>query len=196
MRIHDISKAIEDGMEVYPGDPEVSVRRVARLENGDEANVSAVSFGTHTGTHIDPPLHLLSGGAGADSVSLEALIGPALVVDTGGAEIDREFLGAAGIGAAVRVLFKTGGRGGLTNDASLHLVGKGVRLVGIDGPTIECSGHEGLEAHRALLEAGVVILEGLELSGVEPGTYELICLPLKIKDGDGAPARAVLLEMS
>ncbi len=195
-RMYDITRPIEAGMEVYPGDPDVVLTRVSDVLSGDDANVSAISLGTHTGTHVDPPSHLFPGGKGADELPLDALVGPAAVVAAPGA-IDMEFLSGLGLEGVQRVLFKTrgGGEGWLDEAAAGYLAGLGVRLVGIDTLSVDGPGESRLPAHRALLSGGVVVLEGLDLDDVPPGTYELICLPLRIRGGDGAPARAVLREV-
>ena len=195
-RLYDITRPVHAGMEVYPGDPEVALTRVQDVLSGAEASVSLLSLGTHTGTHVDPPRHLFPDGQGADELPLDALVGPAFVVEAPGV-IDRQFLSGLGLEAAQRVLFKTSGsgQGWLDEGGALYLAGLGVRLVGIDTLSVDGPGAAGLPVHRALLRSGVVVLEGLDLGGVPPGTYELVCLPLRIMGGDGAPARAVLREV-
>jgi arylformamidase len=205
-RIYDISLSIKDGMTVYPGDPGVTVERAACLEDGDQANLSRLCFGSHTGTHIDPPRHFIQGGDTVDMLPLEVMVGPALVVEAHGDRIDRGVLAAIRLTGEERVIFKTKASSFsqegpfredfacLAKDAVPYLVEAGVKLVGIDYMSIEEFNGDG-EVHRALLGSGVIVVEGLDLSGVEPGRYELICLPLKIKGGDGAPARVVLREL-
>lgn len=197
-------------MLLWPGDPPVVVEPAARISRGDVANLSDLRLGSHTGTHIDPPFHFLEHGATVDRLPLEALIGEAVVVEiprsTG--DIDPADLERAGIEGATRVLFKTGnsalwGRPGvafpddyvaLTPEGAQWLIDRGVRLVGVDFLSVERFDAPGHPTHRALLGAGVVIVEGLDLSGVAPGRYGLACLPIRLAGGDGAPARAVLLE--
>lgn len=197
MRLIDVSVPIRTGMVTYPGDPTVSVERVASLAAGDVVNLSRIEMGLHSGTHVDAPGHFIDGGQGVDEVALDALIGPCEVVAL-------DSLDAASVAAAVegveRVLFRTPnselwGRDtfaedflSLDGDSARVLVERGVRLVGVDYLSV---GDE--EAHHALLGAGVVVVEGLDLRGVEPGPYELICLPLRVVGSDGAPARAVLV---
>ncbi len=207
MKLFDVTRPIYDGMDVYPGDPRVVVRRVASVTAGGCANVSEVCLGSHTGTHVDPPLHCRDGAPGVDALPLDILIGPARVHALEVREpIDAAALRRVDLAACPRVLFKTGTGGrdaqgsppasvGFTAAAARTLVGAGVRLVGVDGESVDPPGVAGLPAHRALLEAGVVILEGLDLSEVPSGAYELLCLPLKILGGDGAPARVVLRSM-
>jgi arylformamidase len=170
-RIIDITRPLRGDMEVYPGDPPVSV--TSMVLGG--ARVSALQFGSHTGTHVDAPLHFVDGGAGVDELPLDALVGPAVV--------SHEVVPAERL-----LLFD----GNLSVDDAQRLIDGGIRLVGTDRITIEQEGGEH-PVHKLLLAAGVVILETLDLSGVEPGTYQLVCLPLKIAGCDGAPARAILL---
>ena len=205
MKFFDITRPIYDGMVVYEGDPRVVVRRVASVTAGACANVSEVHLGTHTGTHVDPPLHFREGSPGVDELPLDILIGPARVHELAvRGYIDAVGLRGVDLSACPRLLFKTrtaDGRdahaspavsAGLTAEAARALVGAGVRLVGLDGASIDPPGAVGFPAHRTLLDAGIIILEGLDLSAVPPGDYELLCLPLKILGGDGAPARVVL----
>jgi arylformamidase len=206
MRIHDVTVTIHPGMPIYEGDPGVAITKVSSIEGGDSADVSLYSLGSHTGTHVDPPRHFIQGGAPVDELPLDALIGLALVVETDLHEINRAFLEASGMEGAARVLFKTPNAGlmdrdgfvrefaHLTPDAAKYLVEQGVRLVGIDYLSIERFKSGSHDVHKTLLGGGVAVLEGLDLSSVGPGRYLLVCLPLKVKDGDGAPARVVLIE--
>ncbi len=204
MKLFDVTADIRPGMVVYPGDPEVDVRRLSSIAGGESSNVSVYTLGSHTGTHVDPPRHFIEGGTAVDALPLEVLIGPALVLETGESVIDRRFLESSGIGGAKRILFKTSNSGlmskaefqedfvHLSPDAAACMVETGVRLVGIDYLSVERFDSPSNEVHRTLLGAGVVVVEGLDLSEIEPGEYELICLPLKVSGGDGAPARVVL----
>jgi arylformamidase len=207
MQIFDISVPIRPGMIVYEGDPDVTLERVKAIADGASANVSRLDFGVHTGTHVDAPGHFIDGARGAETIALEALIGPVVVVDAAAMteHIDAAALGLLAIPPGTeRVIFKTTNSRlwdldhfsadfiGLLGDAAAALVAGGVRLVGIDYLSIGPKGN-GAATHVALLEAGVVILEGLDLRRVEPGTYQLVCLPLLLVGSDGAPARAVLM---
>jgi arylformamidase len=211
MRLYDISVAIRPGeTPTYPGDPGVEVEAWASILKGDAANVSMLHFGAHTATHIDAPAHFIEGAPGLPSLKLESLLGAAHVVAVpeDALAIDEEHVAALVPREASRVLFKTRNSrfwaesGGhfrrdftyLTPAAAHALAERGVRLVGIDYLSIEEFDSKDFAAHVALLTAGVVILEGLDLSAVAAGEYELICLPLKLDagSGDGAPARAVL----
>ena len=196
--IIDISVGVQPGMIIYPGDPAVSLERVVSIADGAVCNVSRLDFGVHSGTHVDAPVHFIEGAPAAESLPLDVLIGPAEVVDlTATQRLDAESLGGLELGE--RVLLKTrnselwaldsfsGDHVALTESGAKALVAAGVRLVGIDYLTI---GDE--DAHQVLLGAGVVAIESLDMRGVEPGEYELICAPLKLVGSDGAPARALL----
>lgn len=205
MKLFDVTRTIYDGMPVYEGDPRVVVRRVASVATGACANVSEIRFGSHTGTHVDPPLHFLDDADGVDALPLDVLIGPAHLYELAVRGcIDLVALRGVDLASSPRLLFKTcladagdahGSLpevGGLTAEAARALVTAGVRLVGLDSASADPPGSLDFSAHRTLLEAGIVILEGMDLSAVPPGPYELLCLPLKLRNGDGAPARVVL----
>lgn len=204
MRIYDISVPLGEGLPVYPGDPRVLVEPALALEKGDGANVCRITLAGHSGTHVDAPSHMLAHGATLDAVPLSLLMGRALVADLrGAAEIGPRQLEGLPLRGEERLLLKTDnsllwGLPGfrteyvsLSSEGAEFLLQAGIRLVGIDYLSIESYAGDG-SVHRALLGAGVVILEGLDLSPVEGGVYELLCLPLRIPGGDGAPARAVL----
>ena len=212
--IIDISRPIGPDTPVWPGDPPVVVEPVARVRAGDPADVSRLVLGTHTGTHVDPPAHFLPGGVTVDALPLDVLVGPAVVADfTAGGPIDAGALQSLALAAGTsRLLLRTAGgvapgptAGFVTADGARWLVERRMRLVGADTLSIEPAGagpaEESGEAgeapeypvHRILLGAGVVIVEGLDLSATPAGSYELVCLPLRIAGGDGAPARAVLI---
>lgn len=207
MEIYDITVPIRSAMPVYEGDPGVKIEPWSAFAKGDSSNVSMLNFGAHTGTHVDAPAHFIEGARRIDAVSLDVLIGPARVVrvpdDVN--EIDPEFINHCNLNGVERVLFHTrnstfwneGFRKDFTHllpEAAQLLVDRGIKLVGTDYLSIEKfhSGHH--RTHLTLLSNNVVIVEGLNLSEVPDGDYELICLPLKIAEGsgDGAPARAVL----
>lgn len=210
MRIYDVSVPISAATPTYPGDPGIEIRQWAALAAGDAANVSLLHFGAHTATHVDAPAHFIAGAPKVDAMPLDALIGRARVVlipDDVDA-ITASHLSALDLTDATRVLFKTRNSAFWSNttagfrkdftylapDAAHALVALGVRLVGIDYLSVEKFKSERHETHETLLANGIVIIEGLNLSEVSAGSYELICLPLKIAGGtgDGAPARAIL----
>lgn len=207
MPIYDVTIPIRAGMPVYEGDPGVNIESWSALVKGDSANVSSLHFGAHTGTHVDAPAHFIEGARKIDSLPLEALIGPARVVRVPDEvnEIDSNFLAGCDLNSVERLLFHTRNSGfwnegfrkdftHLLPEAAQTLVDQGVKLVGTDYLSIEKfhSGHH--RTHLTLLSQNVIIVEGLNLSDVPAGDYEMICLPLRIADGagDGAPARVVL----
>jgi arylformamidase len=203
MRLYDISVPIRPGMIVYEGDPDVHLERMNSIANGDVANVSRLDFGVHTGTHVDAPVHFIDGAPGSESLAPEALIGGAVVVDATSAvgDLDDRALELFDIPeGAERVLLKTTNSNlwardsfsknfvSLNGSGARYLTARGTRVVGIDFLSIGDP-----EAHQELLGAGVIPLEGLDLREVEPGPYQLICLPLRLEGADGVPARAILL---
>lgn len=198
----DISRPVSSETPVWPGDPPWRYALAASITGGDGVNVGAVSGTTHVGTHADAPLHVLEDGAAIDALPLDAFAGPADVVDVSASE---GAIGIAEIEAGLldppvpRLLFSTGcGEElldrfrGLDPGAAAWCVRRGLRLVGTDAPSIDPPGSETLDAHRALLGAGVAILEGLALAGIGPGRYELVALPLRWVGADASPVRAAL----
>ncbi|MFN8534785.1 MAG: cyclase family protein [Dehalococcoidia bacterium] len=202
MRYLDISVPLRSGMAVYPDDPLPTIERITDLAAGDPCTVSVLRAGLHTGTHVDAPAHFLVGGPGVEALSLDALIGDVLVVDATAesTHLDRARLGRLAIPPRERrLLFKTAPPEripskwiGLYPDAADALVEAGVVLAGFDGLSCAPAEDPG-PTHRALLNGGVVILEGLDLHAVPAGRYQLICLPLLVPGADGAPARAILV---
>jgi arylformamidase len=210
MQIIDVSVAIGHATPTYPGDPGIRFEQWTALDKGDAANVTMLHFGAHTATHVDAPAHFIAGASRVDTMALDALIGLATVIEipTDVIAIEPEHLPLESLRGVTRVLFKTRNSdfwsdtsGGFRTDftylspaGAQALVDAGVRLVGIDYLSVEKYNSTDFQTHTILLERGVVIIEGLNLSSVAPGEYELMCLPLKLADGtgDGAPARAVL----
>ncbi|MEW6716343.1 MAG: cyclase family protein [Chloroflexota bacterium] len=210
MRIYDISVPISSNLPTWPGLSKVKLEFVETIEAGGNANVTHVSMGVHTGTHVDAPYHFLGGDTRTvESLPLEVLTGSAVVVhlpycDRITADILQEIDLPSDV---VRILFKTRNSElwrlretafqenfvAISEDAAEWLVERGVGLVGVDYLSVAPFGSS-VPTHWKLLEAGVIIVEGLDLSGVEPGNYTLYCLPLKIEGSDGAPARAILIE--
>ena len=206
-RIYDISLPIESGGAVYPGNPEIQITLQQAIAHGASANVSALAMGSHTATHVDAPRHFFDDGAGADTLPLDVLMGPALLIamDADVTAVTAELLASHDLTHVSRLLIRTRNSTYirepkfrpdytyLAPDGARFLVDHGVKLVGVDYLSVEQfhSGHH--QTHRTLLENGVVIVEGLDLSEPPPGVYELRCLPLRLTGLDGAPARAVLL---
>jgi len=205
-RVIDISVANGPTQHVYPGDPPPRVEQAKAIRAGDVCNVSLLTMGSHTGTHVDAPYHFIDGGARLGEVAIERMVGEALVVDLRGrAAVDAAALESAALRTGDILLCRTDNSWRwekaefqrdfvyLTLDAAGLLVERGIRAVGIDYLSIEQFGSSDFPVHHRLLGAGVFVIEGLDLRAVEPGRYTLVCLPLKFPDLDGAPARAVLL---
>ncbi len=205
----DISMDLSSETIIYPGDPRPEIGYMFRLKDGDIANVGKMTTGLHHGTHVDVPVHFFDGGQTLDRFPLKTWVGEALVVDLTQLEkciTAKDLKEIKGLEKQRKVLFKTRNsteyykKGKfienfiyLDGGAARHLVDIGVKTVGIDYITIDPYGSADFPAHRTLLGNGVVIIESINLEKVEPGLYNLVCLPIKIKGSDGAPARAILL---
>ncbi len=204
MKIYDVTVPLSKELVVYPGDPHVKINRRTKANEDDaKYNLSRYSFSSHAGTHVDPPFHLIEGGITVDKLPLELLIGRARVVEVTAPVVDEAVLEEFDFTVDARVLFKT--RNSylwsqktfvkdyvyITPGAARSLVNDGIKVVGIDYLSVD-KFDAAPETHMVLLSASIIIIEGLDLREVEPGDYELICLPLKVMDGDGAPARVVL----
>jgi arylformamidase len=202
----DISVPLREGMPTWPGSVGLRVTRTKTIAGGGTANVSRLDTDVHMGTHVDAPWHFLAHGATVETMPLEELIGPAWVAHLP----EREAITAADLEAAAipldtrRLLLRTDNSArwsnetafrddfvALTLDAAHWIVGRGIRLIGNDYLSVQRF-HDGPETHRVLLGARVILLEGINLAGVDPGAWELLCLPLRLVGADGAPARAVL----
>jgi arylformamidase len=202
----DVSVPLRTGMVHWPDNPPVLIERTLDIGLGDVANVSKLSVGAHTETHMDAPLNFFHKGKGIHTMPLSVGMGQARVIEIHDAEsIKPEELYPHQIQRGERVLFKTRNspRVWQTNDfvedfvyisqeAARYLAAQRVQIVGIDYLSVGGFTKDGVETHHALLEAGIWLIEGLNLTNITPGIYELICLPLKIEDADGAPARAIL----
>lgn len=206
MRVLDISVPNGPGQHVYPGDPEPRIDSVRKIENGDVANLSLLTMGSHTGTHVDAPYHFIKDGARLGQVSMDRMVGEALVADLRGrTQVDAAALKDVPLRAGDILLCLTDNSARwsapsfqrdftfITKDAADQLVERGVKAVGIDYLSIEQFGSPDFPVHRRLLGEGIFVIEGLDLGAVIPGRYTLVCLPLKFPELDGAPARAVLL---
>jgi arylformamidase len=208
MRIYDVTLTISPTLPVWPGDPPVDLQRVSKMEEGAICNVTRMNISVHTGTHVDAPYHFLAKGKTVETLDLKTLTGRAYVVDLP----DKDLITAADIEAAgipprtKRVLFKTRnsvhwGKGhtdfnpnyvAISPDGAKYLVERGVKLVGVDYLSVAAF-EDPAPTHQVLLKAGVIIVEGLDLSKIAQGRYTFYCLPLKIAKSDGAPARAMLI---
>lgn len=199
----DVSVALREGMPHWPGET-----AFMRTERPGAAVTSDLRLGSHTGTHVDAPRHFLAGGAGIDQAPPDALMGPALVVGHDGSAIEAADVAGWPLEPGGRVLVQSANTRrdwprrphdpaavGFTAEAASRLAAAGQRLVGIDALSVAAAGHAA-PVHERLLGAGCWILEGLDLAGVRPGPHELVCLPLRIAGGDGAPARALLRRLA
>ena len=203
----DVSVPISAGMVHWPEDPPVEVSRVSEIAAGDPANVTRLEMSAHTGTHMDAPVHYLEGREGIDAMPFDATIGPARVIEISDmVSVKAGELAGHDPKQGERLLFKTVNSVNawrlapefernfvyIAADAAAYLAECGVRSVGIDYLSVGGFERDAAETHVALLRAGVWVIEGLNLAEIEPGDYELLCLPLKIVGSDGAPARALL----
>ena len=209
-KIHDVTVAFTDQIPPFPGDPVPRIHRFMKMEDGDPCNVSHMEMCVHSGTHVDAPMHHVLGGAGIETLPIEVMIGPCRVIDAGNVDVvTAAILEAMDLPEGLeRLIVRTSasalwdapqwGRredfAGLSADAARWVVARGIRLVGIDSLTIEHFDGPDAPAHVALLEAAVVVIEGLDLRAIAPGDYELVCLPMKLAGCEGAPARVVLIE--
>jgi len=205
MKLYDITLTISESTITWPRDPKVSIQKTRLISKGNSCNVSELKFGSHCGTHIDAPYHFEENGIKIDQIPLDYLIGDVTVFNIKNKEkIDLEDIKSLKLNNINRVIFKTINSTYwklpefksdfvyLTKEAARYLVDSSIKLVGIDYLSIEKYGNKGADTHHTLLKNGIVVIEGLDLSEVEAGNYELIALPLKIKDCDGSPARVIL----
>ncbi|MGI8427282.1 MAG: cyclase family protein [Actinomycetota bacterium] len=202
----DVSAGLSSGMVHWPGDPAVEISLAKDISKGDSSNVSQISMGSHTGTHMDAPLHFIPGAPGLDQMELAATIGVARVIAINDPEsITVNELERHSIESGERILFRTNNSSTswvqdpfatdfvyISTEAAHYLGEKKVRTVGVDYLSVGGYKKNGSDVHRALLGAGIWIIEGMQLQDIGPGSYEMICLPLRILGADGAPARAIL----
>lgn len=207
-KIYDVSLTVHPGIPVYPGDPAVQREVYKTIEGGDPYNISAVNLQGHTGTHVDAPLHFIANAQSVDRILPEVLVGEVRLVQLPAAErIDRSTLERLDLQGVKRLII--GCRNSelltknsfdpdyayITGDAAQYMVELGIILVGLDYLSVDDFHSEKQPAHHILLGAGVIIVEGLYLTGVPADDYEMMCLPVKIEGGDGAPARVFLREL-
>jgi arylformamidase len=208
-KLYDVSLTISAGIPIWPGNPQLALDSVKTIAQGASSNLSLLHIGTHTATHVDAPSHFIEGAPGVDNIPPEVLVGHARLLQLPEVHhIDRQVLRKLDLTGVTRILLGTRNSvllkqaqldmdyAFVSADAAQYLVDIGIKLVGIDYLSIEQYQKEGHPAHHILLGAGVVIIEGLYLADVPPGDYELMCLPLKLRDADGAPARVFLRELS
>ena len=205
MRLIDVSVPLDAQLPTYPHNTPFSLEPIKRIARGDSSNVSTLHMSAHTGTHVDAPRHFFDQGAGTESLPLELLIGRTRVIEidsrTG---VAAEDLAPIDLSDDIRVLIKTHNSRlwgspefhadyvGVTDSGAKHLVEHGIKVVGVDYLSVEKFHNPGAPAHHVLLGAGTIVIEGLNLQEVDPGVYEMFCLPLRVVGSDGAPARVVL----
>jgi arylformamidase len=205
MKLIDVSVPLDSALPTYPNNTPFTLEAIKRIARGDSSNVSTLHMSAHCGTHVDAPRHFFDAGAGTEALPLEMLIGRTRVIEvisrTG---IAAEDLTGIDLSEDVRLLIKTHNSRlwsspdfhtdyiGVTESGARHLVGHGIKVLGVDYLSVEQFRTPGAPAHHVLLGAGTIVIEGLNLAMVDPGVYEMYCLPLRIVGADGAPARVVL----
>ena len=205
-QLWDISQRLRPDLPVWPGDTAFEHKRTWQMEDGSPVNVSAVTMSTHTGAHADAPLHYDQRAPDIAEVGLEPYLGECVVVDARGAKDQIELRDLPGLDGVQRVIFRTfdafpheawdGSTTAIAPDTIHELARRGVKLVGIDGPSIDPQESKDMLAHKAVLQHDLRVLEGLVLDHVPAGRYELIALPLPIVGGDASPVRAILRELA
>ena len=203
----DLSIALKSNMVHWPTDPPFSIERVREMDKDDTVNLSKIMMGAHSGTHVDAPVHFIKGAKGIDQISLDSLIGLARIVEIADADTIKESdLARHGIKKGERIILRTRNsmnkllyKDTFTEDfvymekgAAEFLVRRGIKTLGVDYLSVGGYKKDGPAVHRILLGAGILIIEGLDLTEAMPGRYHMICLPLKILDSDGAPARVIV----
>ena len=205
MKLIDVSVPLDAQLPTYPHNTPFSLEPIKRIARGDSSNVSTLHMSAHTGTHVDAPRHFFDAGAGTEALPLELLVGRARVIQIDSrAGIAAENLEPIDLSDDIRVLIKTHNSRlwgspdfhadyvGVTESGATHLVEHGIKVVGVDYLSVEPFKTPGAPAHHVLLGAGTIVIEGLDLRDVEPGIYDMFCLPLRVVGSDGAPARVVL----
>ena len=205
MKLIDVTVPLDSNLPMYPGNTPFTLEAIKRIGRGDSSNVSTLHMSAHAGTHVDAPRHFFDDGPGTEALPLEMLVGRTRVIEmTSRKSITAEDLARLDLSEDVRVLIKTPNSRlwgspefhadyvGVTESGARHLVDHGIRVVGVDYLSVEEFKRPGAPAHHILLGGGTIVIEGLNLRDVEPGTYEMFCLPLRVIGSDGAPARVVL----
>jgi len=203
----DLSLTLKSNMVHWPTDPPFSIERVRDMDKGDIVNLSKIMMGAHSGTHVDAPVHFIKGAKGVDRLLFDSLIGTARIIGIADADtIKEKELAGSGIKKGERILLRT--RNSLNKllhkntftedfvymekDAAEFLVSRGIKTLGVDYLSVGGYKKNGPDVHKLLLGAGILIIEGLDLTEALPGNYDMVCLPMKILDSDGAPARVIL----
>jgi len=205
MKLFDVSVPLDEQLATYPHNTPFALEPIKRLARGDSSNVSTLHMSAHTGTHVDAPRHFFDDGAATDALPLDLLIGRVRVIEVSSrAGVAAEDFDTIDLSDDIRVLIKTRNSRlwgspefhtdyvGVTESGAKHLVEHGIKVVGVDYLSVEQFKSPGAPAHHVLLGAGTIVIEGLDLRQVDPGIYDMFCLPLRIVGSDGAPARVVL----
>ena len=204
MKLIDVTLPLDARLPTYPGNTPFALEAVKRIANGDSSNLSTLHLSAHCGTHVDAPRHFFDGAPGADALALEMMLGRTRVVEIRSRAIGAAELADLDLADDVRILFKTSNSRlwgspdfrtdfvGVTASGAEHLIARGIKVVGIDYLSIEEFKTPGAPAHHVLLGGGAIVIEGLDLRDVEPGIYDMLCLPLRVVGADGAPARVLL----
>src|SRR5262245_42170873 len=205
MKLIDVTVLLDSHLPLYPGNPPFTLEPIKRIARGHSSNVSTLHMSVHAGTHVDAPRHFFDDGPGTEALPLEMLIGRARVVEvTSRKGITADDLARFDLSEDVRLLIKTAnsrlwgspefhpGYVGVAESGARHLVDHGTKVVGVDYLSVEEFKRPGAPAHHILLGGGTIVIEGLNLRDVDPGIYDLFCLPLPVVGSDGAPARVVL----
>jgi arylformamidase len=205
MKLIDVTVPLDATLPVYPGNTPFTIEAIKRIARGDSSNLSTLHMSAHSGTHVDAPRHYFDDGPGTEALPLEMLLGRTRVVELSSrAGIGAEQLADLDLSDDVRILFKTSNSRlwgspnfrqdyiGVTASGAQYLIAHGIKVVGVDYLTVEEFKKPGAPAHHVLLGGGAIIIEGLNLRDVEPGIYDMLCLPLRVVGADGAPARVLL----
>jgi len=205
MKLIDVTVPLDARVPVYPGNTPFTLEAIKRIARGDSSNVSTLHMSAHSGTHVDAPRHFFDAGPAAEALSLELLLGRARVIEIASrAGVGPDELAQHDLSQDVRLLIKTHNSRlwasprfhpdyiGVTEEGAHYLVDRGVKVIGVDYLSVEQFKNPGAPAHHVLLGAGAIVIEGLNLRDVQPGEYEMFCLPLRVVGADGAPARVVL----
>jgi arylformamidase len=205
MKLIDVSVPLDANLPTYPGNTPFAVEAIQRIAQGNHANLSSLHLSAHSGTHVDAPRHFFDAGAGVDALPLEILCGRTRVIEvTSRKAVEAEDLAASDLSEDVRLLIKTHNSRlwgtaefqkeyvGVSESGAKYLVEHGIKVVGVDYLSVEPFKTPGAPTHHTLLGGGTIVIEGLNLRDVEPGVYDMLCLPLRVVGADGAPARVVL----
>jgi arylformamidase len=205
MKLIDVTVPLDANLPTYPGNTPFALEAIKRIARGDSSNVSTLHMSAHAGTHVDAPRHFFDDAPGADALPLEMLLGRTRVIEiTSRSGIGADELADIDLSDDLRVLFKTSNSRlwgspdfhqdyvGVTASGAEHLIAHGIKVVGVDYLTVEEFKKPGAPAHHVLLGGGAIVIEGLNLRDVDPGIYDMLCLPLRVVGSDGAPARVLL----